>query len=379
MYNLKSVQLKNFQIHSDLTVDFTDGVNVISGLTGVGKSCIYKALVWVYGFSDISENDYRKEGTKETSVIIKLSSGFEVERIRSNSLNRYIFRNDKEEKIFDKVGKNPPEEIQKVLGIEEIEFEKINLNINFASQDDLNFIFDSKIPASFNAKLFNKLTGNSILDDLFVNLNRENLSFSKEIKGLDEQIIQQEKEVETCMKQHEELSSKFHKVTELYSQIEEKIIIYEELKKLASKLKENKEAQDFVKFKLDKIVIISDKTINELKSKAELLKELLTLKDKLTNVREALQQTKVKQKLIKIPEIDFDLIKEKVTMYDELNNLKEKLDSNKENKEKITLQLKENKDLYGKLTKELKEIWNHLDFCSKCKPTVERIIFGEKK
>jgi len=75
MYNLKSVTLKNFQTHDNLTVNFTDNVNVISGLTGVGKSAIYKAILWVYGYSDISENDFRREGTNETSVIVKLSSG----------------------------------------------------------------------------------------------------------------------------------------------------------------------------------------------------------------------------------------------------------------------------------------------------------------
>ena len=379
MYNLKSVTLKNFQTHDNLTVNFTDNVNVISGLTGVGKSAIYKAILWVYGYSDISENDFRREGTNETSVIVKLSSGFEVERIRSNTLNRYILRKEEcEDKIFDKVGKNLPDEIRKVLGIEEIEFEKINLNINFASQDDLNFIFDSKIPASFNAKLFNKLTGNEILDSLFVNLNRENLNISKEVKRLDEQIIQQKENVENCTKQYNELSNKLQKVVELYSQIEEKIIIYDELKKLASKLKENKETQDFVKYKLDKIVIISDKTINELKEKSDLLKELLTLKEKLTSVSQTLHKTIEAQKLIKIPKIDFDELKQKVIVYDELKQLYANLEQNKLNKERVVIQLKENKELYGKLDKELKEIWNKLDFCSKCKPIAEKVIFGGK-
>jgi len=375
MYNLKSIRLINFQIHSDLTVDFTDNINVISGLTGVGKSCIFKALAWLYGFSDISEDDFRKENTKETSVIVKLSSSFEVERIRSNTLNRYILRKENcEDKVFDKVGRDAPEEIKKILGIEEIEFEKINLNINFASQDDLNFIFDSKIPASFNAKLFNKLTGNEILDILFVNLNRENLSISKEVKRLDEQIATQKEDVENCTKQYNELYEKLQKVVELYSQIEEKIIIYNELKKLAIKLKENKETQSFVKFKLDKIITISDKTITNLKEKAELLKNLLIIKEKLTNVNKTLQQTIEAQKIIKIPKINFDELKQKTIVYDELGQLSHKLGQNKLNKEKVVIQLKENKELYGKLDKELKEIWTKLDICEQCKPKVERLI-----
>jgi len=379
MYNLKSVRLINFQTHTDLTVNFTDNVNVISGLTGVGKSAIYKAILWAYGYSDISENDFRREGTNETSVIIKLSSGFEVEKIRSNTLNRYILRKEEcKDKIFDKIGKDAPEEIKKVLGIEEIEFEKINLNINFASQDDLNFIFDSKIPASFNAKLFNKLTGNEILDSLFVNLNRENLNISKEVKRLDEQIIQQKENVENCTKQYEELSSKFYKVKELYSQIEEKIIIYDELKKLASKLKENKESQDFVKYKLDKIIVISEQTINELKDKAQLLKELISIQNKLKEIKTNLDKTKEKQKLIKTPKIDLDNLKQKAIVISELGQLSIKIEMNKTNQEKTKFQIKEKQTLLGNLNKQLKEIWNKLSFCEKCKPIAEKVIFGGK-
>lgn len=371
MYNLEWCKLINFQIHENLIINFQKDINVISGLTGVGKSCIFKAILWLYGYSDISEQDLRKEGTKETSVIIKLSSGFEVEKIRSNTLNRYILRKEGyKEKIFDKVGREAPDEIKKVLGIEEIEFEKINLNINFASQDDLNFIFDSKIPASFNAKLFNKLTGNEILDSLFVNLNRENLNFSKEIKRLDEQIIKQEKDVENCTKQYEELNSKFHKVTKLYSQVEEKIIIYDELKKLASKLKENKETEDFVKFKLDKIVIISDKTINELKEKSELLKELLTIKEKLTNVSQTLHKTIEAQKQIKIPKIDFDELKQKAIVYDELKGLKDKLESNTLIKEKIVIQLNSISKEKNNLENQLKELWTKCPICPFCKQKI---------
>ena len=98
---VQQVHIRNFQKHSDLKLDFNSDVNIITGLTDSGKSGIFRALEWVFNFSNISENDYRKEGTNETSVKIWLDNNFQVERIRSNTLNRYILsKDDYEDKIF---------------------------------------------------------------------------------------------------------------------------------------------------------------------------------------------------------------------------------------------------------------------------------------
>lgn len=379
-YNLKSIKLINFQCHENLILNFNEGITVISGLTSSGKSACFKALVWLYGYSNISEQDFRREGTDLTSVSITLQSGFEVERVRSNSLNRYTLKKEGcEDKIFDNVGRTVPDDIQQVLGIQELEFDKIKLNINFSEQDDLNFIFDSKIPGSFCAKLLNKLTGNELLDKLFQDCNKEKLNISSELKSLDEQLIKQKEDVENCTKEYEELNLKLQKVKEVYSKIEEKIIIYDELKRLASKLKENKEAEDFVKFKLEKIIIISEQTINELKSKSELLKELTSIQNRLKEVKINLDKTKEEQKLIKIPKIDLEELKQKAEMYSDLERIYDVLNQNKENQEKVTIQIKEKQVLLNDLNKQLKEIWSKLSFCEKCKPIAEKVIFGEKK
>jgi DNA repair exonuclease SbcCD ATPase subunit len=409
LFSLESVRLVNYKYHIDTTIPFTEGLNLITGETSVGKSCAFDGLLWIYGFSNIAKNDYRREGTESTSVIIKLSSGFEVERVRTNTVNRYILRKDGcDDKIFDSIDKDVPEEIRQVLGIEELTFDNTTLNINFASQDDLNFLFDSKIPASFNAKLFNRLAGNSILDSLFAVCNKEKLSINKNIESLNEQIVKQKEDVENCTKQYSELNAKLQKVQELYSSIEEQIIIYDELKKLAEKLKINKEAKDFVQFKLDKIVIISDNVIKDLKEKAEQLKSMLTLQSKLTYVNQSLQEIKAKERIIpdlkldnltkqakrldelkslnsklvinkdeqekiaflnvkiKIPKVDFDTLKEDNLMLTELIKLRNKLIDNKKGQEKITLQLEFTDKNRVILEKELKEIWDKNPTCPLC-------------
>lgn len=413
-FNLESVRLINYKYHIDTTIPFTDGLNLITGETGTGKSCAFDGLLWVYGFSPIAENDFRREGTDSTSVIIKLSSGFEVERVRSNSLNRYILRKENcETRTFDNINREVPLEVRQVLGIEELCFDKIPLNVNFASQDDLNFLFDKKIPASFNAKLFNYLTGNSILDSLFAVCNKEKLSISKEIENLNTSIIKQKENVENCTKTYTELNAKLQKVQELYSQIEEQIIIYDELRKLAEKLKTNKEGQDFVQFKLDKIVIISDNIIKDLKKKAEQLKSLLTIQLKLTNVNQFLHEIKEKEKTIpdlnlanltqlakkletlqhiscklvnnkdeqdkvdflnskiKIPQIDFETLKEDNLMLTELMKLRDKLIENKKLQDKLKCQYEKNDEENKKFGEQLKEIWVTQKVCPLCKQEIK--------
>jgi hypothetical protein len=421
---LEWVRIINFQKHEDLTVPFTDGLNVMTGESSTGKTGVYRSLEWLYGFSSISFEDLRREGSDSTSVIAKLKSGFEVEKYRTNSTNRYLLRKEGcKEEVYDNVGINVPEKIRQVLGFDVLEFDKINLNVNFASQDDLNFIFDAKIPASFNAKLFNFLTGNSILDQVFQACNKENFNINRDLKALEGQIDKQVEDVELCTKQYTELNARLQNVKEIYAQIEDKLIIYDELKKLATKLKENKEAKDFVSYKLSKIVKISEDKIKELQDKAIRLKELLIINSKLTSVYHSLQQVIENQKKIKIPDVNFedlkqkativselallkaklqtnksgrekvdflksklkipainlDVLKDKVTILNELSNLSKKMISNKKDTENITLQKTENAILLGKLITQLKETWSNLEFCEKCKPIAEKLIIGEKK
>ena len=105
MLKLKFITLNNFQAHKKLTIDFNDKVNTITGLSNAGKSCIRRAIDWVCFCLSISEKDLRKEGTKSTSVIIGFNNDVEIEKVRSNSINRYILRKpDEEEQTFDSFG-----------------------------------------------------------------------------------------------------------------------------------------------------------------------------------------------------------------------------------------------------------------------------------
>jgi len=72
--NIKQIILKNFQKHSDLTLDLKEGVNIIYGASDKGKSTIRRAIEWCLFCEQIS--GVRKEGTKQTSVTIIFENQF---------------------------------------------------------------------------------------------------------------------------------------------------------------------------------------------------------------------------------------------------------------------------------------------------------------
>ena len=111
---LKKLTLKNFQKHENLTLDFTPGVNILYGHSDAGKSCIRRAIGFVFFGDPRTDAVIRKEGTKQTSVTALLDNGNEVERVKSASVNRYIVRvpNEKE-LVYDSIGAEIPEEVAK--------------------------------------------------------------------------------------------------------------------------------------------------------------------------------------------------------------------------------------------------------------------------
>lgn len=176
---IKSIHLKNFQIHSDLQIDFDKGVNILWGESGTGKSCIRRAIEFV--LLNNTFNGCRKQDTKETSVKIFLSNGIWIEKVKSASKNQYRLNTGKDDTVtFDSVGKTIPEEISSLIGINPIILNKEEVYLNSSAQITLPFLFD--VPGTEKAKLFNVLTGNDVLDDLLVSYNKDILSLGKELK-----------------------------------------------------------------------------------------------------------------------------------------------------------------------------------------------------
>jgi len=183
---LNKLILKNWQKHSFKEIDFVNGVNVLTGASDTGKSCIRRAIEWVYGMVSLGDC-IRKTGTKQTSVEVFLENNISVERIRSVSINRYIIKKDDNIQVFDSVGKTIPDEVRKVLGVFPIVVDSEEIYLNSHPQIGLPFLFD-RSPA-FRMKLFNKLTGNDVLDKLFSQFNKDILGIKRNLREENERAI----------------------------------------------------------------------------------------------------------------------------------------------------------------------------------------------
>jgi len=176
---IKGIELVNFQKHEKFKANFTSKVNVLLGETDAGKSAIVRAFKWImYNRGD----DIRKHNTDITRVRILLDNGTIIEREKSDTVNAYILIKDSEEKRYDAIGKTVPEDIVKELGIVPMAVDKEQLILNISPQISLPFLLDS--PATFRMKVFNKLTGNDILDAVSQSYNKDILAISRESKML---------------------------------------------------------------------------------------------------------------------------------------------------------------------------------------------------
>lgn len=121
-----SADIVNFQSHPDTHVDFTAGLNALTGTSRSGKSTIRRALVWCIknepdGTSVVSWWNKKKDKvTGETRVTIKLDNGRTVARVRSPNLNGYVIDGD-EEHPLEAIGRGaPPEIVQEIFNMADV-------------------------------------------------------------------------------------------------------------------------------------------------------------------------------------------------------------------------------------------------------------------
>jgi len=365
MIKLKTIKLQNFQKHKNLTIDFNEDINLITGLSNKGKSCIRRAIDWVIFCLNISEKDLRKEGSKITKVTLLFNNEVEVEKVRSSSINRYILRKpDEEEQIFDSFGKTTPEEISNCIGMSQIDIEKESLNLNIAEQLTLPFLLD-KSP-SFRAKLFNKLTGNELLDILFKTCNRESLRIGRELKTTEELIVKQENDVVEYSELYKNNKKKLASVTAKFSSLKEKDDLSEKLNNIALDLVEKNVDIKYVDTKLASINIINEETICNLQKKAEIYTQYTKINDNLQQINSDLKDIKLKS----ISDINFDTLRKKCDTLSKLGMIDAKNCSNNREYDCLEENIVDviNTIDYDKVA--LKELWSKCDTCPLCKGKV---------
>lgn len=111
---LKTLQIKNFQCHEKLQIEFDPRITTIIGSSDRGKSAIVRALKWVCQNNPQGEA-FIKDGTKGTTVRLFVDDHV-ITRKRGSGKNLYLL----DKKAFKAFGTDVPDPIKNILNVDDI-------------------------------------------------------------------------------------------------------------------------------------------------------------------------------------------------------------------------------------------------------------------
>src|SRR5690348_14801743 len=169
MYITKVV-LENFQAFERGEFNLSPNLNILVGISNVGKSSVARALSLV--LFNQWDKSWCRFGAKFCRVTLAMSTGGEVVREKGEKINRYILRlPGQSEQLFESFGTNVPEQIQQALKIHTVQIDTTDtLNLNLAGQMDSLFLLSQT--GSYRAKVLGKLSGATYLDHAIRELNK---------------------------------------------------------------------------------------------------------------------------------------------------------------------------------------------------------------
>lgn len=164
---IKNLKISNFQSHKESKLEFSEGINVITGPSNNGKTAILRALNWVVtnrpqGLSFKSSFADKKESCK---VTLEINNNI-ITREKNTSINQYQVGSSN----FDTIGNDVPSEVLTAINLSEI---------NISNQFDKHFLLMDS--AGEVGRTINKIVKLDNIDELISNLTSKINSTSKEI------------------------------------------------------------------------------------------------------------------------------------------------------------------------------------------------------
>ena len=380
---IKKVQLENYRSHSNTTVEFTKGVNLILGKNGRGKTSILEAISTVmFNTKDRTGKETGKSYIKFGEKSSKVEIDFIANDGREYNLKTEFFKTKpKKQTLKDTTGSEYDGDIQEKLeelcGIKK-GFEETYENIVIAKQNEFINIF--KDSGTTREKTFNKIFNTQIYKEMYDSFLKEAIDKYKfEKENLDSKIsslkehMEDKEQITNFLKEEKEveknLQDNFKNINVVSKNLENEIKDYEtteielnnlvknikdeenKIKKYLSLLKENIiEAKQAKKSK-----IIVKETKNSYLEYLEIENRLKDLRENLDNLLEEQKLNTQYQNNIKILKLNNENLKTDII------NLEENISKNSEKKENLENEISELKAKEENLDLKLKKYINLLD------------------
>ena len=298
---LSRLILENIGLHENYSCNINAAINVISGPSGTGKSWIIRAIKSVY-FNRPSIDSLRRTGSKKSLIKLVYSDGVEIERHLTKSVNRYILRiPGQKEKPFNSVNKDVPEEIQQIVSAYPIKID--NTTFYLPLQDQFRnqwFLFDENINAGTKNKLFNLLTGNDVLDNLFKDLNKDILNEGRTIKHLEKDLEDKSLQLEKVTQQLTEKQSVLGNVQEIVLKLENDYTQFTKIKENYDNLENLKKSIIEIDTQIKNLKTIKSSSLEKLLDSISRITEICTKHAQIKEIQSKLAQSTNKLETLKI-------------------------------------------------------------------------------
>ena len=380
---IKKVQLENYRSHSNTTVEFTKGVNLILGKNGRGKTSILEAISTVmFNTKDRSGKETGKSYIKFGEKSSKVDIDFIANDGREYNLKTEFFKTKpKKQTLKDMIGSEYDGDIQEKLeelcGIKK-GFEETYENIVIAKQNEFINIF--KASGTTREKTFNKIFNTQIYKEMYDSFLKEAVDKYKEkVKDLDKEItflkenMEDKEQITNFLKEEKDveknLQDNFKNINVVSKNLENEIKDYETTEiELNNLIKNIKDEENKIKKYLNilKENIIEAKQAKKskiiVKETEKSYLEYLNIENKLKDLRENLDNLLEEQKLniqyqnnIKILKLNNENLK------NDIINLEENISKNSEKKENLESEISNLKIKEEDLDLKLKKYINLLD------------------
>ncbi len=390
---IKKVQLENYRSHSNITVEFTKGINLILGKNGRGKTSILEAISTVmFNTKDRSGKETGKSYIKFGEKSSKVDIDFIANDGREYNLKTEFFKTKpKKQTLKDMTGSEYDGDIQEKLeelcGIKK-GFEETYENIVIAKQNEFINIFKAK--PKDREEIFNKIFNTQIYKEMYDSFLKEAVDKYKEkVKDLDKEItflkenMEDKEQITNFLKEEKEieknLQDRFKNINVVSKNLENEIKDYETTEiELNNLIKNIKDEENKIKKYLNilKENIIKAKQAKKakiiVKETEKYYLEYLNIENKLKDLRENLDNLLEEQKLNTQYQNNIEKLEiSNKNLKVDISNLEENISKNSEKKENLeneisNLKIKEeNLDLklkkYISLLDELEKLENFKD------------------
>lgn len=380
---IKKVQLENYRSHSNTTIEFTKGVNLILGKNGRGKTSILEAISTVmFNTKDRSGKETGKSYIKFGEKSSKIDIDFIANDGREYNLKTEFFKTKpKKQTLKDMTGSEYDEDIQEKLeelcGIKK-GFEETYENIVIAKQNEFINIFKAK--PKDREEIFNKIFNTQIYKEMYDSFLKEAVDKYKEkVKDLDKEItflkenIEDKEQITNFLKEEKEieknLQDKFRNINVVSKNLENEIKDYEtteiELNNLVKNIKdEENKIKKYLNILKENIIEAKQAKKSKIivKENEKSYLEYLKIENRLKDLRENLDNLLEEQKLniqyqnnIKILKLNNENLK------NDIINLEENISKNSEKKENLESEISNLKIKEEDLDLKLKKYINLLD------------------